>query len=203
MEKYIEKERKRKAALADHNLASSPQFLSPDQEKFFNPSGQFLGRRAEKIGIKTYNFVRLHWLGIINFHLCLFVAGALVAPLFSYLKQEWMSKIIYGFYSLFCHQKASRSFFLFGNQVAICSRCLAFYSSLLVFALWMSIKRFKPFDLKLALVLIVPAIADVFLQTLHIRESTNLLRVITGALLGLACSLYLLPRAQKAMEHLP
>jgi uncharacterized membrane protein len=147
--------------------------------------------------------VRLHWLGIINFHLCLFVAGALVAPLFSYLKQEWMSKIIYGFYSLFCHQKASRSFFLFGNQVAICSRCLAFYSSLLVFALWMSIKRFKPFDLKLALVLIVPAIADVFLQTLHIRESTNLLRVTTGALLGLACSLYLLPRAQKAMEHLP
>jgi uncharacterized membrane protein len=155
------------------------------------------------MGTKTYGFVRRHWLGIINFHLCIFVAGALVAPLCSYLDQEWMSKFIYGFYGVFCHQKASRSFSLLGNQVAICSRCLAFYSSLLTFTLWMSIKKLKPLDLKLALFLIMPAIADVFLQTLHIRESTNLLRVTTGALLGLALSVYLLPRAQKAMEGLP
>ena len=177
--------------------------LSPEQKKFSTRLGQFLARRAEKVGTKTYGFVRRHWLGIINFHLCIFVAGALVAPIFSYLDQGWMSKIIYGFYSFFCHQKASRSFFLFGNQLTICSRCLAFYSSVLILALWMSIKRLKPFDLKLALFLIMPAIADVFLQTLHIRESTNLLRVTTGALLGLALSVYLLPRAQKAMEHLP
>jgi uncharacterized membrane protein len=203
MEKYIEKERKRKVALPNQNLASSPQFLSPDQENFFNLSGQFLGRHAEKLGIKTYNFVRLHWLGIINFHLCIFVAGALVAPCFSHLGLEWMSKIIYGFYGFFCHQKTSRSFFLLENQVAICSRCLAFYSTVLFFGLWLSFKKMRPLDLKLALLLIFPAIADVLLQTLHIRESTNLLRVTNGALLGLACSLYLLPRAQKAMEHSP
>jgi len=146
--------------------------------------------------------VRLHWLGIVNFHLLVFVIGALEAPLLLHLNQQWISRLIYGFYSFFCHQEASRSFFLFGNQVAICSRCLSFYSSVLIFGLWVSLKRTKPLDLKLALFLILPALVDVLLQTLHITESTNLVRITTGTLLGLAVSLYLFPRAQRAMERL-
>jgi len=114
-----------------------------------------------------------------------------------------MSKIFYGFYSFFCHQETSRSFFLFGNQVAICSRCLSFYSSVLFFGLWVSKKRIKPLHLKLALLLILPALVDVFLQILSIKESTNLIRVTTGLLLGMAVSLYLFPRAQKALDRLP
>lgn len=164
--------------------------------------GQFLARCAENAGTRTYDFVRQHWWGIINFHLFIFVSGALIAPCLFYLDQRWLSKTAYGFYSFFCHQKASRSLFLLENQMAICSRCLAFYSSLLILNLWMSLKRTKPLDLRLALMLILPAIVDVTLQALHIRESTNLLRVTTGMLLGLALSSYLLPRAQIAMEQL-
>jgi len=161
-----------------------------------------LARHAEKLGIWIYGFVRLHWLGIINFHLFIFVVGALEAPLLLHLDQEWISKIIYGFYSFFCHQEKSRSFFLFGNQVAICSRCLAFYSSVLIFGLGLSLKRIRPLDLKLLFLLILPALVNVFLQILHIKESTNLIRVTTGVLLGMAVSLYVFPRAQKAIEAL-
>jgi len=130
------------------------------------------------------------------------VIGAIEAPLLLHLDQQWISKLIYRFYSFFCHQEASRSFFLFGNQVAICSRCLSFYSSVLIFGLGVSLKRTKPLDLKLTLLLILPAMVDVLLQTLHITESTNLVRVTTGTLLGLAVSLYLFPRAQKALQRL-
>jgi len=130
------------------------------------------------------------------------VIGALEAPLLLHLDQPWISKIIYGFYSLFCHQEASRSFFVFGNQMAICSRCLSFYSSALIFGLWVGFKRTKPLDPKLTLLLILPAMVDVFLQILHIRESTNLIRVSTGVLLGMAVSLYLFPGAQKALKRL-
>ncbi|MGB8656532.1 MAG: DUF2085 domain-containing protein [Candidatus Zixiibacteriota bacterium] len=165
--------------------------------------GQFLARRAERIGGRSYAFVRWHWLGIINFHLFVFVTGAPVAPLLWYLNQDWMSKMVYAFYGLFCHQKASRSFFLLENQVAICARCLSFYCSLLFLSLWTSLRRLRPIDLKLALILIAPAALDVLSQTLRLRESTNLLRVTTGALLGMSAGLYLLPRAKKAMEHLP
>jgi len=60
----------------------------------------------------------------------------------------------------------------------------------------------KPLDSKLGLMLISPAVVDVLLQTLQIRESNNLIRVTTGSLLGLAFALYFLPRAQKAIEYI-
>jgi hypothetical protein len=43
---------------------------------------------------------------------------------------------------------------------------------------------------------------SVLLQTLGFSESTNLIRLTTGALLGIALSLYLFPRAQRALERL-
>ncbi len=164
--------------------------------------GRVLAEGAEKLGRWTYDFVRSHWLGIINFHIFLFLVGALEAPLLLHLEQPWLSKLVYGFYGFFCHQEPSRSFFLFGNQVAICSRCLSFYSSVLFFGLWVSLRRSKPLNLKTAGLLISPAVADVLLQVLGIKESTNLIRVTTGGLLGLAVSLYLFPRAQRAMLRL-
>ena len=197
MEKCIGKER-----LLEQNRKISQQPHNQNSEYLSAWLGPSCARWGEKLGIWTYDFVRQHWLGIVNFHLLVFVIGALEAPLLLHLDFEWISKIIYGFYSLFCHQEASRSFLLFGDQVAICSRCLSFYSSVLIFGLWVSLKRVKPLDLKLALLLILPASADVLLQILHIRESTNLIRVTTGGLLGLALSLYLFPRAQRAMKRL-
>jgi uncharacterized membrane protein len=146
--------------------------------------------------------VRAHWLGLVNLHLFLFIAGALLAPCLSYLDLEWASKILYGFYALFCHQKASRSLFLWGGQVGICSRCLSFYSSALLVGMWVELRSPRPLSFGLALILCLPAMMSVLLQSLGIRESTNLIRVTTGSLLGTALSLYLFPRAQRAIERL-
>jgi uncharacterized membrane protein len=108
----------------------------------------------------------------------------------------------YSLYSLFCHQEPSRSVFLLGSQLAVCSRCLAFYSSLLAAGLWVSLRMRKPLDFRLALLLVLPSSVDVLLQVVGIRDSTNLIRLTTGALLGMGLALYLLPRAQRALENL-
>ena len=86
--------------------------------------------------------------------------------------------------------------------MAICSRCLSFYSSALAVGMWVGLIRTRPLNLKLAVALSFPAIASVLLQSVGLGESTNLIRVTTGALLGTAASLYLFPRAQRAVERL-
>jgi len=89
-----------------------------------------------------------------------------------------------------------------GGQVAICSRCISFYSSILLVGMWVGLRRPGPLGFGLALLLSLPAMIDVLLQTFGFSESTNLIRLTTGALLGTALSLYLFPRAQKALERL-
>jgi len=154
------------------------------------------------MGNKAFDFVRGHWLGIINFHIFLFVSGALLAPCLMHLNQAWVAKVVYGFYGFFCHQKASRCLFILGDQMAICSRCLSFYSSVLISGMWVGWRRPGPLSLSSALFLIFPATMDVSLQILGIHQSTNLIRLLTGSLLGVGISLYLFPRAQNALERL-
>ena len=86
--------------------------------------------------------------------------------------------------------------------MAICSRCVSFYSSILLVGMWAGLKRPGPLGFRTALLLSIPAMISVLLQTLGLSESTNLTRLTTGALLGTAISLYLLPRAQRALERL-
>jgi uncharacterized membrane protein len=202
MEKCIKRERRKKEASPEWNQIRNRHHLSLNREETFAGLGQFLAGFTERLGLWTYEFVLHHWLGIVNFHILIFLLGALEAPLLLYLDQKWISRIIYGFYGFFCHQNPSRSFFLFDNQIAICSRCIAFYSAILISGLWVSIKKTKPLELKPALLLALPAIADVFLQLAHIQESTNLVRATTGSLLGVAIALYLFPRGQKALKGL-
>jgi uncharacterized membrane protein len=156
--------------------------------------GLFLARNAEKLGLRVYLFVFKHWLGIINFHLFLFILGSVSAPYLSYWGEEEIAKYIYGFYGISCHQIPSRSFFIFNHQIAICARCFSFYAFLLVFGLLLSLKNARPLDRKTALFLAFPIMADVLLQTLGIKESTNLLRVTTAFLLSLSISFYIYPR---------
>jgi uncharacterized membrane protein len=68
--------------------------------------------------------------------------------------------------------------------------------------MWVGLRKPRPLDWRMALLLIASSVAGVLLQITHIRESTNLIRVTSGALLGMAVSLYLYPRAQKALRSL-
>lgn len=200
MDKCIEQQRESRR---------SPQLhLNPAPLSLNDRLGLFLAEHAERLGIKAYDFVRRHWLGIINFHLFLFILGSVLAPYLSYSGQEWLgfahhkgiAKYIYGFYGISCHQISSRSFFIFGHQLAICVRCFSFYASLLVFGLLVSLKTFLSLNRRIAFFLALPIIMDVLLQTLGIKESTHLLRVTTAVLLSLSISFYIYPRIQSSIN---
>jgi len=68
---------------------------------------------------------------------------------------------------------------------------------MLVFGLLLSLVNSGPLNRRIALLLAV----DVSLQTLGIRESTNLLRVTTAVLLGLSISFYGYPRINASIER--
>ena len=218
MDGCIEKDRKRCQQLSLHPPESEE--LSRITHKGEARLGLFLARNAEKLGIKVYEFVCRHWLGIVNFHLLLFILGSICAPCLSYLGQEGIAKYIYRFYGISCHQIPSRSFFIFEHspaygggsfgvnhsvhtfgQIAICARCLSFYVSMLAFGLFISLKNVQSLNKRTAFFLALPIIVDVLLQTLGIKESTNLLRVTTAVLLSLSVSFYIYPRIKVSIER--
>ncbi len=91
------------------------------------------------------------------------------------------------------HQKAERSFFINENQMPFCARCTAIW---LGFAIGIGLMVFYVIELNgkflfALLISLVPIGVDGVGQLLGFWESTNILRVITGLLIGVVCGIAL------------
>lgn len=99
--------------------------------------------------------------------------------------QNPVSKAMYIFGDWECHQHASRSYFLNGNQMPVCSRCSGIFISIGISAMIFVFFRIKmPFWMIIAL--IVPLALDGGIQLISSYESSNIIRLITGILAGFA-----------------
>jgi uncharacterized membrane protein len=90
-----------------------------------------------------------------------------------------------------CHQRASRSFFLNGNQMPFCSRCTAIFLGL---AVGVAILIFLNLELNILWIILglVPMAIDGGVQLLNIGyESTNPVRFVTGLLAGIVTGIAL------------
>jgi uncharacterized membrane protein len=167
------------------------------------------------------------WLVGLNTAVALFIGGALAAPTLAALGLAHEADALYVAYHLTCHQWAFRSFFLFGAQavyapeqlqalgfdpfgfvgqpglgwkMAICERDLAIYASVLIAGLVYARNRgLTAASVKVYAVLILPMAVDGFSQLFGWRESTWELRVLTGALFGVASVWLLYPRIDAAL----
>ncbi|MGG1661123.1 DUF2085 domain-containing protein [Brevibacillus sp. NRS-1366] len=86
-----------------------------------------------------------------------------------------------------CHRLPERSLHVKGKQLPLCARCTAIllgYGSLPVL-FWLSV----PFPLFVGLLFQLPMLIDGLTQYAKWRESSNLLRVITGLLGGVGQSI--------------
>lgn len=101
-----------------------------------------------------------------------------------------LPKAIYSIGDVECHQIASRSFFLNGNEMPFCSRDLGLFIGL---AAGFGIAAFFRYRLNpfLALAGLVPMGIDGGLQLVTSYESNNPLRVTTGIIAGLALAILL------------
>lgn len=97
-------------------------------------------------------------------------------------------------FRMMCHGIESRCLTLFGVPMPICARCTAIYIGLIAgILLFMALPAIEERAMRIALyVAVVPMAVDGLTQAVHLRESTNLLRLITGFIAAIAFSCWAL-----------
>lgn len=123
---------------------------------------------------------------------------AALVPMPYALGADGLASAIFRAYHLVCNQIPSRSDFLFGYQLALCSRNLAIFGSLLGGSLAFRYLRgwWPLLPWYLWLLTLLPMALDGGTQFFGWRESTWELRTLTGTIFGLGVCWSVLPRIQ-------
>lgn len=105
------------------------------------------------------------------------------------MSAPWNS--IYSCGDRLCHQKSDRSFFINGNQMPFCARCTAIWLGLTFGLAFMIFYRIELNEKIIFLILIgiTPIGIDGLIQLFGFWESNNILRLLTGLLVGFICGL--------------
>jgi len=108
----------------------------------------------------------------------------------AYRDMNPLSKTIYILGDYNCHQIKERSLFINDNQMPFCSRDVGIFIGLLAGAV---IALFVLIRIKITMLLIgfIPFAVDGAVQLITDYESTNVLRIVTGALVGSMFALFL------------
>src|SRR5215472_9797185 len=146
-------------------------------------------------------FVCRHWLFAANAVLIVFSTLPILAPILMAIGAADLSAAIFQAYALTCHQMPSRSFFILGYQMAYCERNTAIYLAMAGAGLAYARLRARglaPLPWRWYLLLILPMAVDGFTQLFGWRESTWLLRIVTGSLFGAATVWLAFPYLQQS-----
>jgi uncharacterized membrane protein len=113
---------------------------------------------------------------------------------------------LYSFFGALCHQLDDRSFHIYGEPFAVCSRCFGVYFGLVlgfaIYPLWRELSNVEPLPRHWLFLSIVPAAVDWSLTVAGIWENTMTSRFVTGAILGLACATYILPALVEIVRNM-
>ena len=127
----------------------------------------------------------------------LILAAIIGAPLIQSSGHPAFAFKIYRAFSFVCHQIPERSFHLYGNQFAVCSRCTGIYAGIglatLAYPLTRSLKRTDTPRLIWLFLAAAPLAIDWSLGYFSIWENNQVSRFATGFLLGAAAIFYILP----------
>ena len=147
--------------------------------------------RQQAIGvwIWTLGFV-LFWVGLI-----------VAAPLVSNI-----SSPIYTFFSYVCHQIPERTLHISGHPMAVCSRCFGVYFGLLagivLYPFWRALDETEAVPRFWLFLSLIPITIDWSLTVFGIWENTHWTRFLTGLILGIACSIYIVPALVEVARNL-
>src|SRR5436305_7654397 len=160
-------------------------------------SKQALERTTQRFG----EFLLNYWAHIITAVLGLLVATAISIPFLSYFGLDSIAKPLFFSLHYVCAQIPSHSFYILGHQLGLCARNLSIYSSMflgsLIFTL--SKKRLPGVPWWLWVLMILPMSWDGTTQMFGWRESTWIVRTVTGTLFGLGSVWFVLPLIHKTL----
>ncbi len=119
------------------------------------------------------------------------------APMFEASENQIISQPIYKFFSFICHQIDNRSFHIVAHKFGVCSRCFGVYvglfAGIIIYPIFRKIEENEPLPRIWLFLAMIPIGIDWTLGYFNIWENTHLSRLITGAILGIACGVFLLP----------
>jgi len=119
-----------------------------------------------------------------------------LAPIVASRGYSFSSGLIYFLFSRVCHQMASRSFFIFGHQLAVCSRCtgiyFGFFASTLFFFLLIKIRKVPDLSYRVLIFAVLALLVD-FTAGFTVLGNTKLSRFLTGFLTGSIALFFVLP----------
>ncbi len=150
-----------------------------------------------------YRFAR-HWVAVIGFFLALYTGLPALAPILMANGYDGPANLIYSAYRFACHQLPSRSYFIFGQQMAYCHRDTAIYTALFLSVVLFGLvrHRIKPLPLPAYVVFIAPMAVDGLTQLVGLRVSSWQVRTITGALFGIGSAWLALPYLEEAFQDI-
>lgn len=160
--------------------------LSPNEERLIIAVDRAIYRVARR------------WIWLLNAVGLAFVALPILVPYLMAAGHAGPAAWIYRVFSLICHQRPDRSFFLSGYQMAYCQRNFAIYTGLFLLGLLFALvrHRVRPLGLRGAVLLSIPMALDGFTQLVGLRESTWELRLLTGGLFALGVAWLVYPRLE-------
>ena len=157
---------------------------------------------VQKVALVALYWGTKHWLLFVNsVSFVVLILPTIVAPALLALDWNAPAQTIFAVYSTICHQMPSRSFFVFGEQMAFCQRQFAIHAAFFFFGMVYILfrRRLKSLPTWLAVVYSIPIAVDGFTQLFGWRESTWELRLVTGGLFGLTVVWYVFPHFEILM----
>ncbi len=125
------------------------------------------------------------------------VSLILVAPLAAASGHNEIAGAIYRGFSVLCHQRPDRSYFIDGHEFGVCSRCTGLYFgfalTLLAYPLVRSLRTTITPARKWLLLAALPLVIDFSLTFFGLWENTHTSRLVTGLLLGSVAVFYVMP----------
>lgn len=129
-----------------------------------------------------------HWLAVANAAVAVYAGVPVAVPLLRVVGATELPDRLFALYAAVCHQMPGHSWFIAGYQMAYCQRNTAIYTTMLLVGLLYAGRHRRTGGLPLWLyaLLALPMLLDGGAATLGVRDSTPLLRSLTGTLFGAA-----------------
>jgi uncharacterized membrane protein len=126
----------------------------------------------------------------------LWIAAVTAAP---YLKSQSSvyGNLIYAVFSPTCHQIPSRCLTLYGNPLAVCTRCLGIYIGFFLgtslFPVFHGLKSESHPKAKILILMSFPIVIDTAANVVSLWASPHWLRLATGMIWGAILPFYFIP----------
>lgn len=154
------------------------------------------GRRAQAVRVWAAT------LSIVTF----WIVAILAAPTARLANVDEISEPLFKFFGYICHQMPDRSFHIMGEQFGVCSRCFGVYFGIVLgvafYPLFRVIDSVEPLARIWLFLSLIPIGIDWSLTAFGIWENTQLSRLVTGLILGIACAVFIMPALVEIIRNI-